>query len=278
MEEERQLNEFMNRQLRLLERNTDGHTTLVQHRIVLLKDANPFYVRPYAMSPEPRAALIEHVRQLLSKGFIERQESRYNSSPVMVRKKDNSWRFCVDYRKLNKMTECGRYPLPNLQRILYALHGARYISTLDLKDAFHQIEVEPESRKYTAFSVEGFGQFVWKRMPFGLSGAPGTYQRLTDELRDLVCKELQKEKRYLIEQIHAYLDDWILVSETFEEHLLLLKAVLEVFRKAGLKVNREKSHFAKTEVEFLGFLINEEGMRPLPNKIKPIEEIGRAHV
>ena len=164
-------------------------------------------MRPYVLSPPLREELNIQIDELLKKGFIERKRSPYASSPVMAKKKNGKWRFCVDYRKLNKITQLDHYPLPNLQRILYALHGARYISTLDLQDAFHQIEIEPESQKYTAFVVEGRGQFIWKRMPFGLSGAPGTYQRLTDELRDRVCEKFLDEKKYLVDQIHAYLDD-----------------------------------------------------------------------
>ncbi|CAD6231165.1 GSCOCG00012216001-RA-CDS [Cotesia congregata] len=127
-------------------------------------------------------------------------------------------------------------------RILSDLHGALVITTMDLKEAFHQIFMETNSIALTAFSVERRGKFEWLRMPYGLVGAPSTFQKAMDIVKTRFCKLLVERRLPLkwAEQVFAYLDDWVIISETFEEHLQILALLFEVFRDFGLLINPEK--------------------------------------
>ncbi|CAD6234146.1 GSCOCG00012365001-RA-CDS, partial [Cotesia congregata] len=195
----------------------------------------------------------------------------------MVSKANNTWRFCVDYRPINKVTIPPAHPLPNMLRILSALHGAIWISTMDLKEAFHQMCMAPESIPLTAFSVEGRGQFEWLRMPYGLVGAPSTFQKAMDELKERFHQKLIERSLPMswIDQVFAYLDDWIVISTTLDEHKNILSLVFEVFREANLLINPEKSKFCRPEVKFLGFIVNKDGLHPDPEKIAPVVNFPR---
>lgn len=159
-----------------------------------------------------------------------------------------------------------------MKSILSQLHEAKIISTLDMSEAFHQIPMEEKSREYTAFVVEGKGLLEWVRMPYGLTGAPATFQQLMDKLKRRLKEPISQRKlpNKFGDQVFTYLDDWIVVSQTFDEHLTILALLFEVLREAKLELNREKSCFACKEVKFLGYIIDESGMRPNPEKIQPI--------
>ena len=147
-----------------------------------------------------------------------------------------------------------------MDSILRKLQSARYISTLDLKWAYHQIEVKEESRPITAFSVPGRGLLQFKRMPFGLSYAPATFQRLIDKV---IGPELEP-------YAYSYLDDIIIATESFEKHTKVLELVLSRIHEAGLTISREKSKFCQQEVQYLGVLVNRDGFRPNPATIEAI--------
>ena len=163
--------------------------------------------------------------------------------------------------KVNVVTEPDAYPLPNMQEILRKLCKAKFISTLDLKSAYQQIPLAEEAWPITAFTVPGLGLFQFRRMPYGLTNAPATFQRLIDRV---LGPELEPH-------VYAYLDDIIVVAETFEEHKRCLKTVLERLVAAGLSLNPEKCVFCKPEVAYLGFLVNRDGTRPNPAKVEPIK-------
>ena len=206
------------------------------------------------------------VREMLEKGIIEPSNSGWSSPVVMVRKADGTRRFCNDYRKVNAVTEPDAYPLPNMQDILRKLRRAKYITTLDLKSAYHQILLDEKARAITAFTVPGMGLFQYRRMPYGLTNAPATFQRLIDLV---LGPELEP-------YVYAYLDDVIIVAETFEKHKETLKLVLERLVAAGLTLNLDKCVFCKPEVKYLGFLVNREGTRPDPAKVEPIAKYPEA--
>ncbi|XP_053598028.1 retrovirus-related Pol polyprotein from transposon 297 [Microplitis demolitor] len=249
-----------------------GLTNIIEHEIVLKPDANPVRIKPYRRSPVINEELNRQIDELLKKNFIRPSYSVWSCSPVMVAKPNKTWRFCVDYRPINRVTIPPAHPLPNMLRILSALHGAVYISTMDLKEAFHQIRMAVASIPLTAFSVEGRGQFEWLRMPYGLVGAPSTFQKAMDELKERFHKLLVERNlpTSWADQVFAYLDDWIVISETMEEHKQILALVFEVFRDAGLLINPEKCKFCRPEVKFLGFLVNKDGLHTDPDKIAPI--------
>ncbi|XP_032682493.1 uncharacterized protein K02A2.6-like [Odontomachus brunneus] len=164
------------------------------------------------------AIINKEVEEMLKEGIIETSQSAWSSPVVVVKKKDGKHRFCIDFRKLNEVTEKDAYPLPHITETLDKLRGAKYLSTLDLKSGYWQIPLSPSSRPLTAFTVPGKGLLQFRVMPFGLHAAPATFQRLLDRV---LGPELEPN-------VLVYLDDIIIISRTFEEHLKHLK---EVFRR-----------------------------------------------
>uniref|UniRef100_A0ABD2WCK5 Reverse transcriptase domain-containing protein n=1 Tax=Trichogramma kaykai TaxID=54128 RepID=A0ABD2WCK5_9HYME len=213
------------------------------------------------MSDKMEKIGIEHVSKMLREGIIEEACSEWNSAPVIVKKSDGSHRFCFDYRDLNKVTKKDGYPCKNMDEILDKLPKARYISKIDLKSA-HQVLMEESSKEYTAFSVPGLGQFQFRRLPFGLKCAPMTFQRLMDKL---FCSKVEKH-------VFAYLDDIILVTETFEQHMVWLERVIRTLIDAKLVVNRDKCEFCCQSVKFLGYVLDSSGLRVDSDRVRPIYE------
>ena len=155
----------------------------------------------------------QHIESLLAAGIIRPSKSPYSSNVVLVRKKNGKLRLCVDYRQLNDITVKDSFALPRLEEIFDCLHGAKYFSTMDMKSGYHQIEVEESHKERTAFTVGALGFFEYNKMPFGLTNSPSTYQRIMQEiLADLNMKICL-----------IYLDDLIIFSNRFEQHLNVCK-------------------------------------------------------
>ena len=197
---------------------------------------------------------------MLRDEIIERSTSGWSSSIVMVKKPNGKYRFCIDFRQVNAITKRDAYPIPNMTGILDELRQAHYITTLDLSQAYFQVPLTPESKEITAFVVPGRGLFHFKRMPYGLTNAPATFQRLLDRL---VGTELYP-------QVFVYLDDIIVVTQTFDDHLIWLRRVLNKIRGAGLTINKEKSEFCRAQVRYLGFVVNCDGLQVDPDKVAPV--------
>ena len=177
----------------------------------------------------------------------------------MVRKKDDSWRFCIDYRKLNSATHRDAYPLPRIDTTLDSLAGSSLFTTLDLASGYWQVEVASHDKEKTAFSTSK-GHFEFNVMPFGLTNAPATFQRLMEcTLAGLVG-----------DQCLIYLDDVIIFSSSFDEHLKRLASVLDRLRAAGLKLRAKKCHFAQEQVTYLGHIISNKGIEPDKSKLTAI--------
>lgn len=239
-------------------------TNVVKHSIPTVDDA-PIYTKSYRYPYVHKEEVRNQINDMLNQGIIRPSFSPW-SSPVWIvpKKKDASgkqkWRLVIDYRKLNEKTISDRYPLPNITEILDKLGKCMYFSTLDLASGFHQIEMDPEDVKKTAFTVEG-GHFEYVRMPFGLKNAPSTFQRVMDN----VLKDLQG-KVCLV-----YLDDIIIFSTSLQEHSENLKKVFDKLREANLKIQIDKSEFLHKEVSFLGHLVTDQGVKPNPDKIIAIK-------
>ncbi|XP_039350382.1 uncharacterized protein LOC120374581 [Mauremys reevesii] len=204
-----------------------GYTTLVYHRI----QTEPGVVIRGATRPLPyhrRQVVEEEVRAMLDLGVIEPSQSEWRSPVVLVPKPDGSQRFCIDFRRVNAISKFDAYPMPRIDELLARLGEARYITTLDLSKGYWQIPLEPASREKTAFATPT-GLYQFTRMPFGLHGAPATFQRLMDRL-------LQPHQDY----VAAYLDDVVIYSPRWENHLERVAAVLRSLRKAGLTANPKK--------------------------------------
>ena len=194
-----------------------------------------------------------HISNLLANGWIRESNSPYSSPMVCVRKKCGGLRLCIDFRKLNLKTIPDKHPIPRIQDLLDGLAGNSWFSTFDMSQAYHQGELDEESRKYTAFSTP-WALYEWIRIPYGIMNAPPGFQRFINRclgnLRDTICS--------------AYLDDVITYSKGFEAHVENARAVLRRMREKGVKLNLQKCHFFKQEVKYLGRLVSEDGYRPDP--------------
>ncbi|GFW23684.1 retrovirus-related Pol polyprotein from transposon 297 [Trichonephila clavipes] len=233
--------------------------TNVKHRI-FTGDHAPINQRAYRVSPTERRIIHEEIQKMLDEGIVQPSESPWSSPIVLVRKKkDGSWRFCVDYRKLNSVTKKDVYPLPRIDDTLDCLKGAMFFSSMDLRSGYWQIEIDEADREKTAF-ITPEGLYEFKVMPFGLCNAPATFERMMDNLL----------RHFKWTMCLCYLDDIIVFSETFEDHLIRLRLVLKCLQEAGLKLNSKKCLFAAQEVKILGHLVSSNGVRPDPDKIKAV--------
>ncbi|XP_011859141.1 PREDICTED: uncharacterized protein LOC105556658 [Vollenhovia emeryi] len=240
-----------------------GVTTLTEHHIDVGQHP-PIRQRCYLVSPKVQEAIREEVDAMLKTGVIEPSYSDWSNPIVMVKKANGKYRFCLDFRRVNAVSKKDAYPLPNMTGILDKMRAAKYISTLDLSQAYFQIPLAKDSREKTAFSVPGMGHYQFTRMPYGLTGAPGTFQHLLDKL---IGPEMEP-------YAFAYLDDIVVATPTFEEHLSWLK-VLDRITAAGLAINPEKCEFCRPQVKYLGFLVQRDGLTVDPEKTQPILEYPR---
>ncbi|GBN87066.1 Retrovirus-related Pol polyprotein from transposon 297 [Araneus ventricosus] len=197
------------------------------------------------------------VKEIVDNGIIEESSGSWASHIVLVKKKDGSTRFCVDYRKFNEITIKDSYPLPRIDDTLDALKGSQWFSALDLKSGYWQVDIQPEDKEKTAFTT-GQGLWQFKVMPFGLCNAPATFERLMETvLRGLTS-----------EACLVYLDDIIIVGRTFKEHLNNIRKVFQRLQIANLKLTPKKCRFFRKEVSYLGHIISADGVKTDPGKTK----------
>ncbi|UYV80895.1 K02A2.6-like, partial [Cordylochernes scorpioides] len=232
----------------------------VKHRINT-GDHLPTKQRPYRVAPRERQIIQDEVNKMEKLDIIQPSESPWASPVVLIRKKDGSWRFCVDYRRLNKITKKDVYPLPRIDDTLDCLRGARFYSSMDLQSGYWQIDVEESDREKTAF-ITPDGLYEFKVMPFGLCNAPATFERMIDNLL--------KGLKWTI--CLCYLDDIIVFSDGFEEHLRRLQLVLNCLKKAGLCLNSKKCKFGAKTITVLGHEVSENGIRPDQEKIRAVHD------
>ena len=235
-----------------------GRTNICQHRIVTTTD-RPIHQRPYRQPFHLRAETNRQVQEMLDEGIITPSCSPWSSPVILVTKKNGKFRFCVDFRLLNDITVKDAYPIPRIDETLDSLGGALFFTTLDLASGYWQVLLAAEDRAKTAFSTNG-GHFEFQVMPFGLTNAPATFQRLMD----VVLRGLT------LDSCLVYLDDVLVHSRTFEEHLCRLRAVFERLRTAGLKLRTEKCQFVRSEVPYLGHVVSAEGIATDPTKVDKV--------
>ncbi|KAL5457023.1 hypothetical protein EMCRGX_G034258 [Ephydatia muelleri] len=234
-----------------------GRTKVVKHRINT--SGSPIR-QPLRRQPESlKGDMNEEVRKMLSRGVIRPSSSPWSSPVVMVRKKNGSWRFCIDYRKLNAVTHQDAYPLLRIDATLESLAGSTLFTTLDLASGYWQVEIEEDDKEKTAFSTEK-GHFEFNVMPFGLTNAPATFQRLME----CILAGLTGE------QCLIYIDDIIVFSASFPEHLERLTNVFLKLQDAGLKLKTEKCKFVQKAVKYLGHVVSAEGICPDPAKTEVV--------
>ena len=205
--------------------------------------------------------LRRYLQENLNKGFIRPSKSPAGAPILFVPKKDGSLRLYVDYRGLNKITVKNRYPLPLMGEILDRVNGATVFSKIDLKDAYYRIRIRPGDEWKTAFRTR-YGHYEYLVMPFGLTNAPAAFQAYINQaLRGLVDD-------FCI----VYLDDILIFSKTEEQHTEHLQLICERLRTAELYAKPSKCQFYQEEMEFLGFIINKQGVRMDPERIRTISE------
>jgi transposase InsO family protein len=237
-----------------------GRTDLVKHEIYT-GDSLPVK-QPVRRPPIHWRETAElELQKMIDSGVIEPSSSPWASPVVLVKKKDGTARYCIDYRKLNAVTKKDSYPLPRIDDSLDALGKAKYFSTLDLASGYWQIGMTDEAKEKSAFCSTS-GLFQFKVMPFGLTNAPATFQRLMERvlagLQWRICL--------------VYIDDIIIFSETVEEHLKQLACVLERLQLAGLKLKPQKCFLLRKRVAYLGHIVSSQGIEPDPKKISAVKD------
>ena len=238
-----------------------GCTDLTEHEITLT-DEKPFK-EPYRRIPPGMFEEVrEHLQEMLDAGAIRPSNSPFSSNIVLVRKKDNSLRFCIDFRRLNARTVPDAYSIPRVDETFDSLAGSKFFSKLDLRSGYWQVPIREEDKFKTAFSVGPLGFYECNRMAFGLTNAPSTFQRMIER-----CMGVHNLRDCLI-----FLDDIIVFSKTFEDHCEKLEAVFECLKKHNLKLKGSKCEFFRDRVQYLGHIVSASGVETDADKISALKD------
>lgn len=245
-------------------RNDDcvvGETSLVEHDIIL-SDYTPIHVKSRPVPIHLRETVTEQISKMLRLGIIERSTSPWSSPILLVPKSNGTYRFCVDFRRLNAKTKKDATPMPHFDEIFSQISGATVFSTMDLLSGFWQVPLARGAREFTAFTV-GNQHFHFTKMPFGLTGAPGSFVRLMQTVLNGISN------------VVVYGDDILIFSNSISEHSEHLRSVLSRLREAGLVVNAGKCQFGLKEVKFLGHRVSAGETAPLPEKTACVRDFPR---
>ena len=245
-----------------------GHCDWLPMKIRVDESKGICHNKPYRYSPMKMDIIDEQVNQLLKMGIIEPSESAWRSPLVVVTKKDGSARLCTDYRVLNLMTEDDTYPMPTARSLfLYMAYRKPTIFTaMDLLSGYHQCDLHPDSRKYSAFESPS-GVWQWTRVPFGMRQSPWQFTKIMSmALGGLMPRNCL-----------AYLDDIIIFDPNVEEHINNVEKVLQALHKAGLTIKPSKCEWGRSEIKFLGHIVTPEGLKTLPKVTGKVQEFGRPH-
>ncbi|GJU99606.1 putative reverse transcriptase domain-containing protein [Tanacetum coccineum] len=232
----------------------------VEFQIDLILGATPVARAPYRLAPSEMQELSNQLQELSDRGFIQPSTSPWGAPVLFVKKKDGSFRMCIDYRELNKLTVKNRYPLPRIDDLFDQLQGSSVYSKIDLRSGYHQLRVRDEDIPKTAFRTR-YGHYEFQVMPFGLTNAPAVFM----DLMNRVCKP------YLDKFVIVFIDDILIYSRNEEEHANHLRIILELIKKEKLYAKFSKCDFWIRIVQFLGHLIDSQGLHVDPAKIEAVK-------
>lgn len=237
-----------------------GHTDRIEHEIDT-GDHSPIKQKQYHSSPYIQQKINVEIDRMSKLKIIEPASSPSWLNPIIAVKKSNGTvRLCLDARRLNSCTKKNSYPQQNLNRILEQIQGCKYISTIDLKDAYYQIKIKKECRHYTAFSVSSKGTFQYTRMANGLCNASST---LCELIQNIIGCDLEPF-------IFPYMDDFLVLTKDFDKHIEILDELANRLNSAGLTVSPAKSFFCMKQTTYVGYIISENGIEANPERMKPI--------
>ena len=240
-----------------------GHTNTTKHKIVLKDLDTPPFKEHFCRIPPPQLDEVrEHLKLMLDAGVIQPSNSPWCNAVLLVRKKDGSLCFCIDFRKLNFLTVKDSHPLPHICETLESLAGAAHYSTFDMNSGFWQVPMDEEFKQYTAFTLGSMGLYECESMPFGLCNALPTFQRLMQN-----CLGGLNLTYCLI-----YLDDVIVFSDTPEEHLWRMRVVFDRLREHSLKLKPSKCDVFKSEINYLAHHVSQKGVLPLKKNLESIAQ------
>ena len=233
----------------------------VDHEIEIMPGSAPPSRTPYRLAPPQLESLKSQINELLKSGLIRPSTSPFGAQVIMAPKKDGSFRLCVDYRALNKITIKNKAPLPRIDDALDQLKGAAYFSKIDLRSAYHQVRIKDDDIPKTAFNTR-YGHLEFTVLAFGLTNAPSTFQTLMNTLFN----------QHLDQFVIVYLDDILVYSKSLEEHRQHVRTVLQILQDNKLYANPDKCIFFAPQVEYVGFILSTDGIGTDPAKIKAIQD------
>ncbi|GJY00360.1 putative reverse transcriptase domain-containing protein [Tanacetum coccineum] len=233
----------------------------VEFQIDLVPGAAPVARTPYRLAPAEMQELSTQLQELSDKGFIRPSSSPWGAPVLFVKKKDGSFRMCIDYRELNKLTVKNRYPLPRIDDLFDQLQGSRVYSKIDLRSGYHQLRVREEDIPKTAFRTH-YGYYEFQVMPFGLTNAPAVFMDLMNRV----------SKPYLDIFVIMFIDDILIYSKSRKEHEGHLRLILKLLKEEKLYAKFSKCEFWLSKVQFLGHVIDSEGIHVDPAKIESIKD------
>ncbi|XP_071944659.1 uncharacterized protein [Antedon mediterranea] len=235
-----------------------GKTTVIKHDIEMNLGVHPVRLRAYPIPQAKLGKVKEEIESMLELGVIEESHSPWSSPYIMVPKPDGTARFCVNYKKVNSLSKFDAYPMPRIDEIIGRVGPAKFITKLDLCKGYWQVPLTERSKPYTAFSTP-MGLYQFKYLPFGLHGAPATFQRMMDQL-------LRKKESYAA----AYMDDLVIFSPDWESHIHHLRDIFQTLKQANLTVKPAKCSFAHSKVHYLGYVVGEGMIRPQKTKVEAV--------
>ncbi|GJZ18142.1 putative reverse transcriptase domain-containing protein [Tanacetum coccineum] len=236
-------------------------TRQVEFQIDLIPSVAPVARAPYRLAPSEMKELSEQLKELSDKGFLRPSSSPWGAPVLFVKKKDGSFRMCIDYRELNKLTVKNRYPLPRIDDLFDQLQGSSVYSKIDLQSGYHQLRVREEDILKMVFRT-WYGHYEFQVMLFGLTNALAIFM----DLINCVCKS------FLDTFVIVFINDVLIYSKNKKGHEEHLKAVLELLKKEKLYAKFSKCEFWIPKVQFLGHVIDSQGIHVDPAKIESIKD------